>query len=223
MFWLIPILVTAVVSVAVMEVVKRPLSELFEGLILTEEAPVRTAMTMYVSGVASRDYFMRTMRAHEVQMEDQSVYLAYADKRIADAQEAERLQTQKAVASQLTKINKEYDDIVDGADDIELDTFVQETKNKIADLDPQRDVLKALFTLAAKKGGGAAELAELVAVNDEIAALNNSVFVKRAEILARRKARCDAEYNEVCKIQPNLPPAPVFGEKSVNPFAVVVS
>ena len=223
MFWLIPILVTTVVGVAIAEVVRRPLGELFEGLILTEEAPVRTAMSMYLAGAVSRDYFVRTMQKHNVESVDQEAYLAYAAKRLANAQEAEAAQTQKAVASQLAKINKEYDDIVDGADDIELDAFVQEAKNKIADLDPQRDVVKALFTLAAKKGGGAAELAELVAYNDEIAALNNSVFVKRAEILARRKARCDAEYNEVCKIQPTLPPAPVFGEKSVNPFAVVVS
>jgi hypothetical protein len=217
------LIIGAIIAGAVTLLVRRPLAEATEGLFLSEEAPVRTALTMYVSGVVTRDYFENTMRQHDIAPADHQAYLAYADFKIANANAAKEAIVQKEVTSALKDVNKDYDKIVDDADDIELDTFVQDVKNKIADLDPQRDVVKALFTLAAKKGGGAAELAELVAYNDEIAALNNTVFVKRAEILARRKLRCDARYEGICKIQPNLPPAPVFGEKSVNPFAVVVS
>jgi len=207
-FFLIPIIVGALASVVIYEVVKRPLGELFEGMILTEEAPVRTAMSMYIAGAVDLDYFKRVMNKHNIEPTDQAAYISYATRRLAEKEEGIALQTTKAVANALDDINKKFDKLDDQADDIELDDFVQNVKNQIGDLDAQRDVLKLLFTTAAKKGKGAAELADLLAVNKDIADLNTTIFKKRADILDRKRDRLTKEYNALKVMMPEIPAVP---------------
>lgn len=206
------IILGALIATAVYEFVKRPLADLLSGLILTEEAPVRTAVTMYIAGAVDLSYVNYVFDTHNIKQQDRAAYLAWANMRIAESKQAEELQKTKVVTSHMDKLNTAYDKLEDNANDIELDTFVQDVKNKIADLDAERDVFKALFTTAAKKGKGTAEYTELLAVNKEIADLNMLVFDKRKEIIARKHARLDAAYEKLKEIQPTLPvlPAPTY-------------
>ena len=199
---LIAALIGAGVSLLIAELVKRPLGELFEGLILTEEAPVRTAMSMYVLGAVDKSYFVRVMNKHNVEPVDQSAYLAYADLRLANKAEDERLAQLKVYNNYLEKLNKVYDSLEEDADDKELDelvqvnkdelnafedfnkgelnAFEQNVKDQIVDLDLTRDAIRTLLTAAVKKGEELPILNAIEGVNSEIAALNKTVVDKRA-------------------------------------------
>jgi len=209
-FFLIPVIVAAVAAVFVSEIVRRPLGELFEGMILTEEAPVRTAMTMYVAGAVDLDYFKRVMAKHNIEATDQAAYINYATLRIAEKNQAEALQTSKSVTNALEDINKKYDKLDEQADDIEYDSYVQDVKNAIVDLDLERDAVKTLLTAAVKKGTEAPILDAIKAINAEIAKLSMMIFDKRKEQLAAKKARIDKEYDAVKALQPAIPGIPVF-------------
>ncbi|MDI6721340.1 MAG: hypothetical protein QMD85_03050 [Candidatus Aenigmarchaeota archaeon] len=204
---------------AVMEVGKRISTEATEGVVLTQEAPIKTAMRAYIEGIASREYLIKTMTDRNMQQADQQVVLGLADKTIAENKEREELIKVKVAAQLLEGVNRQYDKISEEAEDVLLDGEEQLIKNDIDDvendraaaidsLETDKKVLGIQLTPAVKKLAYDGIVQEIKVIDGKIAVIRSAAqsiinglridaVQKKLDALAAKKSRYDKEYSAV--------------------------
>lgn len=114
-------LLTTAGGVALAEFIRRPLKDLTDGLVLTEDLPVKTGLKMYTDGIFTREQFINTMNAGNIKSDQQQAYLTLADKIIEENKS-------ELFNKNFANVGKEIVRVSDKLIDLTLDDTEKESK-----------------------------------------------------------------------------------------------
>lgn len=124
----------AIAAAVVTAIVRRPVTDVMEGWILTEEMPVKTSLTLYKDGAISEAVFKENMRLHDMRQEHQDALLKWANQEKADKETAKTAAIAAKAEKMLDNANNDFVDLTLGSYEKELKAAEADYEKVVKDL-----------------------------------------------------------------------------------------